>query len=622
MHLGATYAETMDGSSSAVPPPSRVSDWPPPPWQQRFRAGRAGVPRWARDAPDRAVVVASHHGAPQVHSWQPSTGVLLPATARPAGTDRATIDPAGRWLWWFDDTDGDELGHWRRQPFGSPPSRRADTPIPLPPAHPAGLLLARDGTGVLGRSDPAHGTTIHQVFPMPPTATAPTPVLLYAGEAHAEAAALSDDGNLLAIGHAPDGDIRHPSVRVVAADNGALVADLGDGPGHGVWALGFAPLPGDSRLLVRHERNERPALAIWDPITGARRELLLANVTGEVTGASWYPDGAAVLVTIDHDARTRLYRHELRSGHTTGVGPWHGTVQQATARPDGEIWFSWSSAVAQPSVRTTRANALLIEPIGPRALPSVPVRDVRVDGPGGPVHALLREPAGTQRPYPVVVDVHGGPASHRADAFSPELAAWVDHGYAVLSVNYRGSTGYGTRWRDAIESRVGHTELEDLAVVHDFLVAGGVLDPARSVLVGTSWGGYLTLLGMGTQPERWQAGIATLPIADFAAAYEDETASLQAFDRALFGGSPSDVPEAYRAASPISYVDRVRAPVLVLAGLNDPRCPIRQIGSYVQALRQAGGEVEMYQFSGGHGSLVDDERIAQLKAQLAFLASL
>lgn len=145
------------------------------------------------------------------------------------------------------------------------------------------------------------------------------------------------------------------------------------------------------------------------------------------------------------------------------------------------------------------------------------------------------------------------------------------------------------------------------------------MDPDRSVLAGASWGGYLTLLGLGTQPGRWSLGLADVPVADYRAAYEDEMASLQAFDRALFGGSPDEVPEAYETASPITYVDAVRAPVLLLAGLNDPRCPLRQVENYARALRERGKVVELYQYGAGHGSHVADERVRQMRVQLDFV---
>jgi dipeptidyl aminopeptidase/acylaminoacyl peptidase len=140
------------------------------------------------------------------------------------------------------------------------------------------------------------------------------------------------------------------------------------------------------------------------------------------------------------------------------------------------------------------------------------------------------------------------------------------------------------------------------------------------VLTGGSWGGYLTLLGLGTQPSLWAVGVAAVPVADYVAAYEDEMEPLRAFDRSLFGGSPLDVPEVYERCSPLTYVQDVQAPVLVLAGANDPRCPIRQIENWLTAAADLGKEVEVYRFDAGHGSLVVEERIRQMRAELTFVA--
>ncbi len=217
-----------------------------------------------------------------------------------------------------------------------------------------------------------------------------------------------------------------------------------------------------------------------------------------------------------------------------------------------------------------------------------------------------------------------GPTHHDADVFRATPAAWVDHGFAVVQVNYRGSTGYGSAWRDALEARIGHVELEDVVAVRDHLVEQGVADGARVVLAGASWGGFLTLLGLGTYPDRWALGLAGVPVADYVAAYEDEMEGLKAFDRSLFGGSPEEVPEKYRDASPLTYVDAVRAPVLILAGENDPRCPIRQIENYVAVLERRPPdrrvEHEVYRYDAGHGSLVDDEVVRQMRAELDFVA--
>jgi dipeptidyl aminopeptidase/acylaminoacyl peptidase len=164
------------------------------------------------------------------------------------------------------------------------------------------------------------------------------------------------------------------------------------------------------------------------------------------------------------------------------------------------------------------------------------------------------------------------------------------------------------------------TELADVAAVRAALVADGTLDPARTAVTGGSWGGYLALLAAGTQPDLWAAVTAIVPVADYVAAYEDEMESLKAFDRSLFGGSPAEVPEKYERASPLTYAASVRAPLLVMAGLNDPRCPIRQIENYLARLDELGTPYEIYRYEAGHGAMVTDERVFQQKMELEHLA--
>ncbi len=154
--------------------------------------------------------------------------------------------------------------------------------------------------------------------------------------------------------------------------------------------------------------------------------------------------------------------------------------------------------------------------------------------------------------------------------------------------------------------------------MHDWAVESGLSDPDRCVVAGASWGGYLTLLALGTQPQRWAAGVAGVPVADYVTAYADEMEPLRAFDRALFGGSPSEVPEVYEKCSPITYVDNVRAPVLVLAGDNDPRCPIRQIENYLDRLAQRKADYAFYRYDAGHGSLVVAETVKQTAIEVDF----
>jgi dipeptidyl aminopeptidase/acylaminoacyl peptidase len=566
------------------------------------------LPDWAIDAPDHSLYASNASGVVELYTWDRATGVTSRVTDRPDGTRIGALDPSGAWVWWFDDAGGNEFGVWRRQPFegGSAQTAVAE----LPPSYPAGLALGSDGLAVVGRSTD-DGTSVHLARP------GGRPETIYSHKEDASAAALSRDDTLLAIEHSEHGDSRHMALRVLRVNTAptSVVAELWDGPGRGLRAVGFAPTPGDQRLLVLNERRGRWLPLIWDVDSGEQRDLDL-DLPGDVT-ARWYPDSSALLIGHEHHARSELYRFDLGSGELTRLPTPRGTIAGATVRPDGAVEFLWSSGAEPPAVRDV-ANRVVFRAPGAVAPESVPVDDAWVDGPGGRIHALVSKPPGSSGPLPTVFLVHGGPTSQDSDAFVPGVAAWVDAGFAVVRVNYRGSTGYGSAWRDAIEHRVGLTELEDIAAVRDWAMSSRLADPAAVVLAGASWGGYLTLLGLGVRPDAWSVGIAGVPVADYVAAYEDEMEGLRAFDRSLFGGTPQTVPERYRQSSPISYVDDVRAPVLILAGANDPRCPIRQIENYIAALAARDAPHEVYRFDAGHGSLVVEERIRQVEAELAF----
>jgi dipeptidyl aminopeptidase/acylaminoacyl peptidase len=234
------------------------------------------------------------------------------------------------------------------------------------------------------------------------------------------------------------------------------------------------------------------------------------------------------------------------------------------------------------------------------------------------VHGWLVVPEG-RGPFPVYLKVHGGPNWLYEDTWWPEVQMLVDAGFLVGMVNYRGSIGYGRRWRDHIIGNIGFPEVEDTVAGLDDLVARGIADPARAVIGGWSWGGYVTLLALGTHPDRFAAGVAGVPVGDYMASYDDSAPSLQAYDRSLLGGVVHDLPELVRERSPITYVDRVRAPVLVLIGENDTRCVPGQAFNYVDALRRAGGDVEVYTYGEGHSSYVVEEELRQWRAVLDFL---
>jgi dipeptidyl aminopeptidase/acylaminoacyl peptidase len=237
---------------------------------------------------------------------------------------------------------------------------------------------------------------------------------------------------------------------------------------------------------------------------------------------------------------------------------------------------------------------------------------------GDTVHGWIVLPDG-DGPYPTYLKVHGGPNWLYEDTWWPDVQMLVEAGYAVAMVNYRGSIGYGRDFRDRIVRNIGFPEVEDTVAGLDDLIARGIADPERAVIGGRSWGGYTTLLAIGTHPDRFAAAFAGVPVGDYMGSYDDSAPSLQAYDRSLVGAVVHDVPEFIAERSPITYVDRVRTPVLVEVGENDTRCVPGQVYAYVDALKAAGGVVEVYSYGEGHSSFVVDEEIRQMRALLDFL---
>ncbi len=593
-------------------PRQAVND--PPMWERRFRAPLAMFPRWAREAPDRLTVVSNESGSYQVFAWDRARGIRRRVTDHPIGAIDGRPTPDGEGVVWFHDETGSEVGHWVVEPFHGDARERRALVEGVPDAWSAGLSLG-DGVTVLATAND-DGFTVWRARDGHPAEA------IHAHEQVVHVAGLSRDGVLLALEHAEHGDNIHLALRVLDVATAAAVGDQWDGEGLGLSAAGWSPVRGDQRLAFVHEREgvERPG--IWDLRTNERSDLRI-DLSGDVSVEGWWPDGSALLLVHDHEGRTELFR--LPVDGTSAAGPPEridhpaGSISGAGVRSDGEVWYQVSSGAHPPATRSAATGQIVSQPDGLPAPEGEPYRSWWFTNPHGDrVHGFVVTPPG-DGPHPTVMYVHGGPTWAYTDTFMPSTQAWVDHGFAVAMVNYRGSTGYGTKFRDALIGDPGFPECEDVLAGLDDLVAQGVADRERAVIAGGSWGGYITLLSIGLYPDRYAAAAAAVPVADYVAAYEDESSELQAFDRSLFLGTPHDARDLYVERSPITYIDNVRTPVLILAGDHDSRCPIRQILNYLEALQARALPHEVYRFEAGHGSLVIEERVRQMAAQLAFV---
>jgi dipeptidyl aminopeptidase/acylaminoacyl peptidase len=426
---------------------------------------------------------------------------------------------------------------------------------------------------------------------------------------------LSADGSLLALQHAEHGNLMHPALRIVDPRTGAVVAERGDGHA-AVVAAAWSPVPGDLRLAVTHEPGDRERPAIWDLATGEWRDLEI-DLDGDQGVVDWFPGADEVLLVRRLDGRDELHRVELATGRTPKIATPVGSIEHARVRPDGRVWLTHTDGEHRSRILDdTGAEPIAVDRPAP---PGRRFHEWRYDNAHGQrVHGFIVEPEG-DGPHPVMIFVHGGPHWLYSDHYMPEVQAYVDAGFLVAMPNYRGSTGYGKAWRDALTGDPGFTDVDDVTAGLDDILRRPDVDPERVVVAGWSWGGYITLMELGRNPERWTAGVAGIPVGDYVMAYRDEAPSLQAMDRALFGGTPEEKPDLYERGNPTTYADEVTAPVIFIIGDNDSRCPLEQALAYVKRLEANGTRHEVYRFTTGHGSAVVDEDVRQMRAILDFL---
>jgi dipeptidyl aminopeptidase/acylaminoacyl peptidase len=587
-------------------------------WERRFRAPMITHPDWSPAAPMRLAYESTQSGVWQLHVADLDAGIRRRVTDHPVGVISAAWAPDGARICWWQDETGDESGRWYAQPFEGGESRLLfpeldrgwNEGIAWVPGMLAASISRHDGFAVYVSED--DGVTVKE-------AARSTEHMRVAGRPGGyNRGGLSADGTLLCVQHAEHGDEIHEALRVIDPRTGATVADLVD-EGKQLLSSAWSPTPGDRRLAVVHERSGVPQPALWDPVTGAFTEVS-TGLEGEVSVADWWPDASVLLLSQLHDGRHRLYRFDLGSGELTAIEHPKGQVEWAQVRPDGAIWYRHSSG-GSPQRILDDAGAEVLPLEGEPAPSSRAYESFRFDNRhGDSVQGFIVTPDG-EGPWPILIRPHGGPTWLDEDRWNPEVQSYVDAGFAVAAVNYRGSTGRGAEWRDALIGDVGGPELEDLNDALDHVTAEGTADPARSVVGGWSWGGYLTLMMLGKHPERnWRCGIAGIPVGDYELSYEDMSPLLQAYDRALLGGRPDEVPELMAERNPINSADQVQAPVLFVIGEHDSRCPLRQAMAYVDRLAARGHPHELYLFATGHGSHDIDEEIRQQRVILGFLA--
>ena len=367
---------------------------------------------------------------------------------------------------------------------------------------------------------------------------------------------------------------------------------------------------GMKKRRVRYLRGGRLGLANEFPVFG------------------WMPDGQQVYYLASREGRTRLFLEDLNDGSPQEVplpsgfhaGFFHSSLH-VSASGSGVV-FSWSSLSTPPGVarfdlqskRTTTLDRHSTRlPLGKAE------HVVYKSFDGRPIHGWFVKPPRQRGRRPCVLWIHGGPAWEVADEWNSAIQAFVVAGYPVFAPNIRGSTGYGVEFQNLNIHDVGGGDLRDVEYAAEYLRTRREVDPRRIAIVGASYGGYMTYLALGKLPDLWAAGAAIVGITDWREMYDLSDAAFRSFVERYFG-KPEENPDLYRDRSPIEFVERVRAPLLIWHRGNDSRCPLAPVEKYATKLKQFGKtfEIEVV-WDEGHGFQKTENVVRQYQGVVRFL---
>jgi dipeptidyl aminopeptidase/acylaminoacyl peptidase len=377
-------------------------------------------------------------------------------------------------------------------------------------------------------------------------------------------------------------------------------------------------------------------IGIYELATG--RITWVTEGEGDKESPAWSPDGRQLACVVSEGPVTSLAVLELANGSlaTHQLAP--GVHYRPCFTPDGahvafvsdnpghpcDLWFlalrqSSGQALVDGSFRQLTYSL----PSGLKdaafTMPAT-VCYPSLDGPGVP--ALLYRPRQIEGPVPAVVYVHGGPTWLTQVTWDPLVQHMVSRGWAVLAPNYRGSTGYGREWQLASRFDLGGADTKDVVAGADYLVEGGVADPARIAVTGTSWGGYLTMTSMTQYPDRWACGSAVVPFLNWFTGHANSREDLQHWDLENFGHPEKDY-ELYYERSPLFFLDRIAAPVQMICGAHDVRCPASESIQARDHLLKLGKECDLVLYPDeGHGFLKTENVVDAKKRRVAFLAEI
>jgi dipeptidyl aminopeptidase/acylaminoacyl peptidase len=240
------------------------------------------------------------------------------------------------------------------------------------------------------------------------------------------------------------------------------------------------------------------------------------------------------------------------------------------------------------------------------------------------IHGYLTLPKnGNGKMLPLIVNPHGGPWARDEWGFNSEVQFLASRGYAVLQINFRGSTGYGKKFWMASFKQWGQTMQNDITDGVNYLIKNGTADPSRIAIYGASYGGYATLAGLAFTPDLYACGVDYVGVSNLFTFMNTIPPYWKPYLEMMYEmvGNPESDTEMMKLASPVFHVDKIKAPLLIAQGAKDPRVNIKESDQIAAALKNNGGKVEyIVEPEEGHGFSNEEARFNFYRKMEAFLS--
>lgn len=449
-----------------------------------------------------------------------------------------------------------------------------------------------------------------------------------------------DKGNYNPIWSKDGKYIAYTEDQAKGTDSNVFLADLATGEStlltahHGEQRFAADDLSPDGKsvLITSNAANGYDNIGLLNIAT--RKISWLTRDKWRIRGQEFSPDGKLLVFNANVDGNEDIYLHDLAAGKSSQLAISKGVNEPGGGHsgfsPDGtrllyvhngptaptDLWiYDLAKNKSQQITHSLLAGIRpddLVEPY----LIHYPSRDGKWT-----ISAFLYVPFNMPRngQNAAIVYIHGGPTSQSMNSFNRFIQFAANQGYMVLAPNYRGSTGYGKEFQQANLFDMGGGDLQDVLAGVDWIKQTGHLDPKKIAVVGGSYGGYLTMMAVTKAPDVWAAGVPIVPFVNWSTEIENEDPELRQGDIATMG-DPMKNKALYEDRSPINFIDQIKAPLLLLAGGHDPRCPKSEALQVVDAIKKRGGTVDFKVYDNeGHGFARVENQIDAYKRIADFL---